>query len=277
MKTNYPFDEDWYCNTYVDVRDAVAKGIFSSGRDHYCQFGVHENRAPCAAATEAALISGEIASSGLAFSDAERRKRVDAVWSAPVDAAATGWYWMAHPQVQARLNTLASGDPGHDAYDRLITVLKGCGVALPLEHGVSIGCGFGALERDLAGRGIVREIDAYDIASGAIVEARRLAEEGGFTGLRYHVADLEVEFCNPGTADAVFAHQSVHHIERLEEVFDAVAATLKPTGIFHLHEFVGPTRFQWTDAQIELVNCFLQSLPPRLRALPSGEPRPLQS
>jgi SAM-dependent methyltransferase len=277
MKTTCLFDEHWYCDRYADVKDAVAKGIFTSGRDHYCQFGASENRFSCAAAEKGELTARSLHAASFALSEAERRQRVGAVWSAQVDQATTGWYWMAHPMVQARLNTLASGDPGHDSYDRLVTVLQERGVALPLECAVSIGCGFGALERDLASRGIVREIDAYDIASGALAEAQRLAQEGGFTGLRYHVADLEVEFFNPGTVDAVFAHQSIHHVERLDELFSAVSAILKPGGIFHLHEFVGPIRFQWTDAQIELVNRFLRSLPPRLRTLPTGQPRALQS
>jgi SAM-dependent methyltransferase len=128
----------------------------------------------------------------------------------------------------------------------------------------------------LAGRGMITEIDAYDIAPGAIEAAQRLAAEAGFTGLRYHVADLEHERLAHGSVDVVFAHQSVHHVERLDELFTAVTDMLRPGGIFHLHEFVGPIRFQWTDAQINLVNRFLEALPPRLRALPSGQPRPLQ-
>jgi hypothetical protein len=40
--------------------------------------------------------------------------------------------------------------------------------------------------------------------------------------------------------------------------------------VFHLHEFVGPVRFQWTDAQLALANGFLDSLPMRLRRMPSG-------
>jgi hypothetical protein len=51
---------------------------------------------------------------------------------------------------------------------------------------------------------------------------------------------------------------------------------LRPCGLFHLHEFVGPIRFQWTDTQIALVNEFIESLPEELRRLPSGKPKPLQ-
>jgi hypothetical protein len=40
---------------------------------------------------------------------------------------------------------------------------------------------------------------------------------------------------------------------------------LKPGGFFLLHEFVGPSRFQWTDRQLEAVNGVLKVLPERYR------------
>ena len=273
MDVAYPvFDERWYRETYADVDQAVRLGVYASGHNHYARYGRAEGRFPCAAAEEDHRFGRGV----YALTDAERQKRVSAVWSA--DAEQTpGWYWMAHPMVRTRLNVLASGDPATDAYGHFANLLRHRGVSLPIGRAVSLGCGFGGLERDLAARGIIAEIDAYDIAPGAIAEARRLAEEGGFTGLRYHVADLEHEPIEAGAVDVVFAHSSVHHVERLEALFASVNAMLKPGGMFHLYEYVGPTRFQWTDAQIDGINRFLERLPPRLRMLPSGHPRPLQT
>ncbi len=201
--------------------------------------------------------------------------KVSDVWSRDVEerAATEGWYWMAHPMVLARVNTMISGDPGCDAYGRLERLYRERGWTLPIAHAVSLGCGFGNLERDLMRRGWVGRMDAYDLAEGAIAEARRLAEQDGLHGIAYHVADLDTLQLAPGSADAVFAHSAVHHVERLEALYATVHAALKPNGVFHLHEYVGPTRFQWTDAQIALVNDFMDSLPPRLRALPSGLPK----
>jgi SAM-dependent methyltransferase len=205
-----------------------------------------------------------------------RRDKVNEVWSADSvrDAGALGRYWLAHPMVQARVNTLASGRPDVDAYGRLAELLARRGWSLPIGRAISLGCGFGGLERDLAGRGLVRDMHALDLAEAAIAEARRLAEIAGFgSAIRYQVADLEGASLTPGSADVVFAHQSVHHIEALDELFFAVRRALRRDGVFHLHEFVGPTRFQWTDAQLALANGFLDSLPPRLRRLPSGLPK----
>ena len=257
------FDEDWYVRSNPDVQAAIQAGQVASGFEHYDQWGRAEGRLAYAGA-EAAM------------SDQERRDRVGAAWSSNPEHA-QGWYWMAHPLVRARVNALASGDPAIDSYGRLKALLQERGNALPVGRAVSLGCGFGALERGLATGGIIRGVDAYDISPAAIAEAQRLADEAGLAGLRYHVADLETMDFPPGQVDVVFAHSSVHHVERLEQLFATVAAMLKPGGIFHLNEFVGPTRFQWTDAQMDLVNRFLESLPPRLRQMPSGQPRPLQT
>ncbi len=207
--------------------------------------------------------------------DAERA-RVSEVWSQAAEERAEicGWYWMAHPMVRARVNTLISGDPDCDAYGRLERLYRERGWTLPIGHAVSLGCGFGNLERDLLRRGWVERMTAYDLADGAVAEARRLAEDAGFSArVTYHVADLNTLELEPGSADAVFAHSSVHHVGALEHLYATVHRALRPGGVFHLHEFVGPTRFQWTDAQLALVNEFMDALPPRLRRLPSGQPK----
>ena len=208
--------------------------------------------------------------------DPERRRKVNAAWSVDPGQRAQelGWYWLAHPMVVARVNTLISGDPGCDAYGRLERLFRKRGWTLPIERAASLGCGFGNLERDLAQRGMVREMDAYDLAEGAVAQARRLAQEAGLGTVRYHVADLDTLSLPEGSLDAVFAHQAVHHVENLEGLYATVHAALRPGGIFHLHEFVGPSRFQWTDAQLAAVNNYLFSLPPHLRRLPDGRPKP---
>lgn len=265
------FDETWYRNTFGDVARAVRDGECPSGLAHYMAYGWQEGRPPFDPERYYARRTGPVVGAWLDG----RVGRTSEAWSvSPEDQADKGgWYWLAHPTVRARVNQLASGDSHLDAYDRLATLLSESGCKLPLSRSVSLGCGFGALERDLSARGLVLDVDAYDIALGAIEGARLEAQRLELQRLRYHVADLEKIDLPPGSVDAVFAHSSVHHVEQLEALYAVVQRTLRPGGIFHLHEFVGPTRFQWTDAQLRIANEFLDSLPPRLRRLPNGTPK----
>jgi SAM-dependent methyltransferase len=225
-----------------------------------------------------AHVPGEQAASTVLLEAATWQDKVNELWSVSPDkkSEALGWYWMAHPMVRGRINTLVSGNQSLDAYARLGAWLEQHGQAVPLGRSISLGCGFGGLERDLARRGMIREMDAYDLAAGAIMEARRLAEEAGYGWIRYHVADLEAQDFPGNYYDAVFAHSSVHHVERLEALFATVHRALRPGGIFHLNEYVGPTRFQWTHAQLQLINSYLDSIPERLRQTPNGRKRPVE-
>lgn len=269
------FDDHYYCATYPDVAAAVSQGIFESGAEHYVAFGWKEGRQPFDPSHRFAKRSAPRPSAWVGGSPGGMLK-VNEAWSVSPEQQSIdyGWYWLAHPTVRARTNRLASGCADEDAYGQVSRLFRARGMQLPLGRAVSIGCGFGALERDLSRRGIVRVVDAYDIAHGAITEARRLAEAEGLDGLRYHIANLEVLGLEPRSVDAVFAHSSVHHVEKLEALYATVWQALRPDGLFHLNEYIGPTRFQWTDEQLTLSNAFLDSLPDRLRRLPSGHPKP---
>jgi SAM-dependent methyltransferase len=265
------FDENWYLETYADVAAAVRDGTWPSGMAHYLAFGWKEDRHPFAQSRHYAKRSKNRPDAWLGGVAGEN-KRVSEAWAVSPEQQAeeVGWYWLAHPAVRARSNIMASGSRTLDAYERLASLLRARGWTLPIAKSVSIGCGFGALERDLSQRGLIGEMDAYDIAEGAIAVAERTARQQGLQRIRYHVADLEKIDLPEASVDAVFAHSSVHHVERLEALYQVVQRTLRPGGIFHLHEYVGPTRFQWTDTQLQLANDFLESLPPRLRQMPDG-------
>ncbi|HKR90352.1 MAG TPA: class I SAM-dependent methyltransferase [Phenylobacterium sp.] len=204
------------------------------------------------------------------------RMRVSQLWAASPEerAKAEGMYWMGHPLVARRLRVKSSGRPDADGYIHLKERLTAEGWRFPVARVLSLGCGHGGLERGLASLGVAERIDGIDLSSGAIQEARRLAAEAGLGQIEYHVGDLERADFAEGAFDIVFAHQSVHHIEDLDGLCRAVRRALRPGGIFHLNEFVGPDRFQWTDAQLHHMNAFVEALPVRFRRMPLGGVRP---
>lgn len=136
-----------------------------------------------------------------------------------------------------------------------------------LKRALSLGSGGGGLERHSLQLKIAKRFDAYDASPGAVELARSLAPRGFFRKpIRYQVADLNTLELAKDRYDAVFASQSVHHIDQLEHYFTQVQNTLKPEGLFILNEYVGPNRFQWTEAQLFHANRLLALLPETLRA-----------
>lgn len=114
------------------------------------------------------------------------------------------------------------------------------------ERGLSIGCGTGALERDLLERGICRRIDAFDGAVASLAVAR---EAAGNLPIHYFAADFNRPVLPRNTYDAVFFHQSLHHVAKLERLLREVMFALKTDGLLYLDEYVGPSRTWWTEAR----------------------------
>src|SRR5262249_27031539 len=137
---------------------------------------------------------------------------------------------------------------------------------MPVDRALSLGCGGGNLERALIQLGAAKTIDAYDASPESIRLAEELAAKENLADrLHYRVADINRIQLPPATYDFVVAKMSLHHFEDLDHVYTQVKRSLKPGGVLMFNEFVGPTRFQWTDRQLEVVNEILRSLPRRLR------------
>lgn len=208
--------------------------------------------------------------------EAQDRARVSEFWAtSPEDRAASGGMnWMHHPLVARRVAIKAADHADSDPYVHLWEVLRSAGWTFPVPRALSLGCGHGGLERGLMLHGVVERCDGIDLSEGAIEEARHLAAAAGMHQIHYTVGDLEHADFAEGAFDMVFFHHSMHHIEDLDALCVAVRRALRPGGILHLVEFVGPDRFQWTDAQLHHLNTFVQALPSRYRRLHTGDLMP---
>jgi 2-polyprenyl-3-methyl-5-hydroxy-6-metoxy-1,4-benzoquinol methylase len=192
-------------------------------------------------------------------------RRVKHRWGKEAETSEAGLHWTEHPAVQRRINTKVSGSAAVDPYQHLVGFLNRNGAVLPLQRCLTLGCGGGELERGLAKYDFCLRHDAYDVADRAIEQARRAAEKHGLTHVNYQTADVNRLSLPPRTYDVVFNVMSAHHFWNLEHVFQQVRNSLKPDGVFFLNEFIGPTKFQWTDRQLEIVNGLLRVLPPKYR------------
>lgn len=194
-----------------------------------------------------------------------RRRTAAEVWSEHAGAGTGGGarHWTELQQIQEVLNVRVSGDPAVNPYLHLLrTRLAG---RLPVPRALTIGCGTGELERGLSPLGFAAAHEGIDVAPGAVAKAAAAAGVAGLSHLRYRVADANSLRLEPESLDVVFGVHSIHHVAELEHVFEEVARALKPGGLLFLNEFVGPSRLQWTDRQLQVVNGLLRVLPQELR------------
>ncbi len=136
----------------------------------------------------------------------------------------------------------------------------------PVDHILSLGCGGGNLERALVEIGATRQVDGFDVSPESIRLANQLAAESGLGDqLNYEVADIDQIELPVNRYDVVIAKMALHHLENLEHIYHQVKRSLKPGGVLMINEFVGPSRFQWTDLQLRLMNELLEALPEKPR------------
>ena len=111
-------------------------------------------------------------------------------------------------------------------------------------------------------------IDAYDISKEHVDSAIAAARAKGCDRvIDYRVADVNKIEVHENQYDIVLVEQSLHHFTPLEQVLQKIHTFLKPDGYFVVNEFIGPSRFQWTDRQIQATNGLLAILPVKYRTL----------
>ena len=174
-------------------------------------------------------------------------------------------HWLQHPLVQERINFKVSGARNINRFEYFLNrYLQG---KMPVERALTLGSGLGELELGLCQYGFARSHEGVDLSDEAIRAAQEKAATKGMDHLQYRTANLNSITLEGEAYDVVFGVSSIHHTESLEHLFGQVHRALKPRGYFFLDEFIGPSRFQWTDAQVRVINHELRRLPKSLRRL----------
>lgn len=183
-------------------------------------------------------------------------------WGEHLKVEASGEWnaWLDHPLINRhyRERGLIEGLPWEQWVSK---DLQG-----PAETSMDLGCGAGARSIAIYQEGASRFIEGLDVSEDRIAEGERIRKQLGMPG-RFGVADTNRARLPAHTYDLIFSCHSFHHFLKLEDIMEQVHEALTPRGLFVLEEFVGPTQFQWTDHQIELVHRLMLLVPERLRKL----------
>jgi ubiquinone/menaquinone biosynthesis C-methylase UbiE len=171
---------------------------------------------------------------------------------------------MSHPVVRKYVNKnyLGGGMP--------LSVLKSH-IDDPVDRALELACGRGDLALAMIENGYAKHVDAIDVSDAAVVDAQNRASAKGLQSVNFKVADVNTIELEPNTYDLIYFSQSLHHIEALEHVYEQVSHELKSDGIFYVNDYVGPSRMQWSDKQLEIMNEILSILPEHYRELLTGD------
>jgi 2-polyprenyl-3-methyl-5-hydroxy-6-metoxy-1,4-benzoquinol methylase len=193
--------------------------------------------------------------------------RVLARWS-PAGHAPEPVQWDEIPAVRRRWHSFGNGAAQISFAEQVARTWLAGRSGL---RALSIGCGTGGWEMDLARLGLFEHITGIDISPQQIGRATQRAKEAGLDGaLSFYVADVRQALREEEQYDIVLAQQSLHHFDHLAETVGLMAQALRPGGLLIFDEYVGPSRFQWTKAQMRAANALLAALPAERRTQSDG-------
>ncbi|WP_167853516.1 class I SAM-dependent methyltransferase [Roseovarius aestuariivivens] len=176
-------------------------------------------------------------------------------------AAKKGTRWQDNPQFVAYFDQQispgsASADPGtgrNSIHDALRKATQG----QALNRAVSIGAGTGDNERALIKAGLVKHFDLFEVSADRVAQAtERAATEGMQNQVTVHLADA-LERDVHEEYNFVYWDSALHHMFDVDRALRWSVRALKPGGVLLISEYIGPTRLQWTRAEVSAVRRFL--------------------
>lgn len=170
-------------------------------------------------------------------------------------------HWESPAPIQHGLNKLVTGDGSTHPVERFMDHYG------PFAQVAELGCGNGILTHFLVSRHPELKVDAYDISPASLSRAaeRIKSHNGCAQNCRFLPVDLNKNGLPEAAYGAVLTTGTLHHIENLDFCFHNISRSLRPNGYLWLNDYVGPSRFQWSDTQMRLANELLMLVPRRWR------------
>jgi len=176
----------------------------------------------------------------------------------PVQAPQLG-FWQS-PVARAAINRRITGDPelGPETY-----FARRHGPSIVAPHVVSLRASDAKLEIALVEAGSGERVTGLDDDQGRVDFAAGRVPEPLRDRIRFQLGALD-RWAPPEPLGAAVCRSFLHRRPDLDTVLDRIAAMLEPGGLLFVEDFIGPARFQWTDAQLDVINRLLARLPPEL-------------
>ncbi len=179
--------------------------------------------------------------------------------------------WWMSDKIIRHINKRVCGKDIPGVNQGLIVSLNKMTGGKKFKKGLSIGCGGGTKELNLVRQGIVEHFDLYELSQSRCNLAKETFRKYGFEE-RVNVINQEFSATDSSSYDFVHWDNSLHHMPDTDKAIFETYGLLESGGIFFMNDFIGKSRFQWSDAELEVINTFRDCLPDDFFVLPDGKP-----
>jgi SAM-dependent methyltransferase len=169
--------------------------------------------------------------------------------------------WWQSTLIREHVNRLVAGRPFKRISQGLLHTVREHVGDRTFDLGVSVGCGVGNKEMALIREGLVQRFDLYELSPARIDRGRQLATDLGLEDRVQFRREDAFEAVSAESVDFVHWNNSLHHMLDVDAAVAWSRRVLKPLGLFYMDDFVGPTRWQWSDKSVDLGNRIREILP----------------
>lgn len=184
------------------------------------------------------------------------KNRIKKSWDLASSKSASNWWSV--PLIQKRWNKIISGDENIEYPEYLVKKYLNEKNNLIL---LSPGCGSGSKELKFARFNNFKLIEAFDLSPKRIALAKDNLKNRGIKNVSFTVSDIMSFNFESNKYDVVLFDSSLHHVKELNFVLTQVYGCLKDDGILVINEYIGPSRFQWSNEQLKASDNALKILP----------------
>ena len=191
------------------------------------------------------------------------KTKVDSKWSALYSGDLPRSDWWQNPYIIRHINQRICGSPLNGASAGLtIRAREMAGDRLPFTRGISVGSGNAYKEIELICQGVVESFVLFELSDIAIKHGKILAKKRGVEDrIEYFNEDAFEKINKKECFDFVHWNNSLHHMLDVEKAIEWSYRICEKGGMFYLDDFVGPTRFQWSDRTLQIASAVRKALP----------------
>lgn len=164
--------------------------------------------------------------------------------------------WWQSQHIIRHINKLVCGEEVSGFSQGLIELLRERAAHLvPFEKAISVGCGNGKKEINLIRQGLVHSFELFELSERRISLGKEWARQQSVEeNVRFIHGDALSLVSEPEQYDLVHWNNSLHHMMDVDKAVEWSRKVLKPGGLFYMDDFIGASRFQWPDRQIEIAS-----------------------
>jgi SAM-dependent methyltransferase len=201
--------------------------------------------------------------------NSEYSKRVAKRWSTAQSNPKV--HWWTHPVVLKHINKIVCGKSVEGAWAGLEMRMQNLASQKMFQRGISVGCGSASKELRLLQKGIVEHFDLFEISSARIEQGISAAKKMGLSHrVKFHLQNA-FDHKPQESYELVYWNNSLHHMPDAKQAILWSKDRLSSGGYFVMDDFVGPSRFQWSDKQLDIAHRVRRMLPDRFLVDPNNQ------